>query len=81
MRRVVCVNYMNIYQGAYATGQLEDSRRRNNEKMWRVAVHSQSYATFFPHSAVVSVPAVLLRKLPITNKTVYEPEGSHKFYD
>ena len=28
-------------------------------------VHSQSYATFFRHSAVLSVPAVLLRKLPI----------------
>ena len=28
-------------------------------------MHSQSYATFFRHSAVLSVPAVLLCKLPI----------------
>ena len=27
-------------------------------------VYSQSYATFFRHSAILSVPAVLLRKLP-----------------
>ena len=28
-------------------------------------MHSQSYATFFHHSAVLKVPAVLLRELPI----------------
>ena len=33
--------------------------------MWRKTVHSQFYATFFGHSAVLSVPAVLLRQLPI----------------
>ena len=33
--------------------------------MWRETVHSQSYATFFRHSAVLSLPAVLLRKLAI----------------
>ena len=47
------------------TGPLKDSGRQNDEKMWREAVHSQSYATFFRHSDVLSVPAVLLRKLPI----------------
>ena len=33
--------------------------------MWHGNVHSQSYATFFRHSAVLSDPALLLRKLPI----------------
>ena len=28
-------------------------------------MHSQSYATFFRHSAVLSLPAVLMRKLPV----------------
>ena len=46
------------HQGAYATGRLEVSGRQND----------QSYATSFRHSAVLSVPAVLLRKLPITGK-------------
>ena len=32
--------------------------------MWRETVHSQSFATLFRHSAVLSLPAVLLRKLP-----------------
>lgn len=32
--------------------------------MQRETLHSQSYATFFCHFAVLSVPAVLLRKLP-----------------
>ena len=31
--------------------------------MWRETVHSQSYTTFFRHSAVLSLPAVLLREL------------------
>ena len=35
------------------------------KKMWRGTVHSQSYTTLFRHSAVLSVPAVLLRKLRI----------------
>ena len=34
--------------------------------MWRETVYSQSYATFFRHSAVLSVPAVLWRKLPFS---------------
>ena len=32
--------------------------------MWCETVRSQSYATLFRHCAVLSVPAVLLRKLP-----------------
>ena len=39
--------------------------QQNDERMWRGTVHPQSYATFFRHSAVLSVPALLLRKLPI----------------
>ena len=35
--------------------------------MSRETVHSQSYATFFRHSAVLSLPAVLLRKLANDN--------------
>ena len=34
--------------------------------MSRETVHSRSYATLFRHSAVLSLPAVLLRKFPIT---------------
>ena len=33
--------------------------------MSRETVHSQSYATFFRHFAVLSLPTVVLRKLPI----------------
>ena len=32
--------------------------------MWRETVHSHSFATLFRHSAVLSLSAVLLRKLP-----------------
>ena len=56
--------------GANAAGRLEDSGRQNDEKLWRETVHSQSYAASFRHSAVLSPPAVLLRKLPINGKTV-----------
>ena len=38
-----------------ATGRLEDSGRQNDEKKSGETVHSQSYATFFRHSAVLSV--------------------------
>ena len=31
--------------------------------MWPETVHSQSHTTFFRHSAILSVPAALLRKL------------------
>ena len=47
-----------------ATGRLEDSGRHNDEKMSRKIGDVQSLTTFFRHSAVLSVPAVLLRKLP-----------------
>ena len=43
--------------------------------MWRKIVHSQSCAIFFRHSAVVGVPAFLLRKLPI-NKIGRPRSGS-----
>ena len=48
---------------AYATGRLKDSGRKNDEKMPRETVNSRSCATFFPHSSVLSLPAVLLRKV------------------
>ena len=59
--------FSNGMKGACATGRLEDSGRQNDEKMWRETVHSQSYAPFFCHFAVLSAPAVLLRKLPNDN--------------
>ena len=43
----------------------KDSEGQNDEKMWRETEYSQPYVTFFRHSAALSVPAVLLRKLPI----------------
>ena len=49
--------------GAYATGQLERSGRRNDEIMSRKIGNAQSRATFFGHSTVLSLPAVLLRKV------------------
>ena len=45
-------------------GRLEDSGRQNNERKSRKIGNAQSRATFFRHSAVVSLPGVLLRKLP-----------------
>ena len=38
--------------------------QQSDKKMWRQSVYSQSYATFFLHSAVLSLPTVLLCKLP-----------------
>ena len=35
----------------------------NEEKMLRETVHSHCYLTFFRHSVVLSLPAVLLRKV------------------
>ena len=52
-----------VFIRAYETGRLEDSGRQNGEKMSRETVHSQSYAKFFRHSAVLSLPAFPLRKL------------------
>ena len=40
------------------------SARQNDEKMWRKIGNAQSRTTFFRHSAVLNLPAVLLRKLP-----------------
>ena len=59
LRRAVVRLMFRLHQGAYVTGRLEDSGRQNDQKMSRETVHSQSYATFFRHSAV------LLRKLSI----------------
>ena len=50
--------------GAYTTGQLEDSGRQNDEKKSRKIRNAQSRVTFFRHPSVLSLPAVLLRKLP-----------------
>ena len=43
---------------------MEDSGRQNDEKKSRKIGNAQSRATFFRHSAVLSLPALLLRKLP-----------------
>ena len=51
-------------RGAYATGRLEHSGRKNDEKMLvRLGMHSLAPQLF--HSAVLSLPGVLLRKLPV----------------
>ena len=50
----------------YETGRLEVSGRWNNEKMSRKTGNVQSHVTFFRHSDVLSLPAVLLRK--VSNK-------------
>ena len=47
------------------TGRLEDSRRQNDEKMSRKIGNAESRATFFRHSAVRSLPALLLRKVSV----------------
>ena len=51
----------------YATRRLEDSGRQNDEINWRETMHSRSCATFFRHSAVLSLEAVLLRKISVFN--------------
>ena len=45
------------------TQKLEDTGRQNDEKMTRKTGNAQSHVTFFRDSAVVSLPAVLLRKV------------------
>ena len=52
----------NSRAGPYAKGRLEDSGRQYEEKMSRKTGNSR--ATFIRHSAVLSLPAVLLRKVP-----------------
>ena len=54
----------------YATGRLEDSRRRIDKKISCKTRNAQSRATLFHHSAVLSVPAVLLCKLPHVEYTM-----------
>ena len=56
---------------AYAIGRQEDSGRQNDEKMSRKIGNAQSRATFFRHSAVLSLPAVLLRKLPNVTRPTF----------
>ena len=51
--------------GAYATGWLEQSVPQNDETMLHKIGNAQSRATLFRHSAVLSLPAVLLHKLLI----------------
>ena len=47
------------------------------KKMCRKTEYSQSYTTFFGHSAVLSAPAVLLRKFP--NILVWRVPANLKF--
>ena len=51
--------------------QQDGWKTQNDEKMSRKIGNAQSHATFFRHSAVLSLPAVLLRKLPIV-RIVFE---------
>ena len=55
----------NRHERPYATERLEDSGRQKDEKMLRETMHSRSCAAFFCHSAVMRLPAVLLRKVSI----------------
>ena len=50
--------------GVYATGQLEDSGWQNGDKMSGKIWNAQSPVIFFLLSAVLSLPAVQLHKLP-----------------
>ena len=55
-----------ITSGLKDSSELSHSGRQNYEKMSRKVMNAQPRATFFRHSAALSLPAVLLRKLPIT---------------
>ena len=57
-----------LLKGAYATGRLEHSGRQNDEKVLRKIGYAQFFATFFRHSTVLSHPAVLLFKLPLSSE-------------
>ena len=57
--------HSSINKGAYAIG------RQDDEKMSRKIGNAQSRATFFRHSAVLSLPAVLLRKLPNATRPTF----------
>ena len=43
---------------------MEHSGKQNDEKMSSMIGNAQPHVTFFGHSAVLSLSAVLLRKLP-----------------
>ena len=60
----VPVVLLNQSNGVYATGQLEDSGWQNGDKMSSKIWNAQSPVIFFLHSAVLSLSAVQLRKLP-----------------
>ena len=47
----------------YATGKPKDSGQQNDKKMSCKNGNAQSCATFFGHSTILSLPAVLLRKV------------------
>ena len=64
-QKTFIANFCDDFKQRNHKGRLEDLRRQNDEKMWHGTVHSQSYATFFRYSAVVSLPAILLRKFPM----------------
>ena len=55
-----------LLKGGYATGRLEHSGRQNDEKISRKIGNAQSCATFFRHYTVLSHPAVLLFRLPLS---------------
>ena len=48
----------------YATGRWEDSGWQNDKKISHKTGNAQSRATFFHHSAMLGVPAILLCMLP-----------------
>ena len=60
----------------YATGRLEDSRRQNDEKIVARDFALPVLATFFRHSVVLSLPAVLLLKVSIVADTAHSLELS-----
>ena len=72
-RRLCCQKWETLHswtarrlKTAERLGRLEDSGRQNDENMSRKIVGSaQSRATFFRHSASLSLPAVLSRKVSI----------------
>ena len=73
--RLLCIRFnsaSNAHAQAYATARLEDSG--GHAKMSRETLHSQPYSTLFRHSAVLSLPPVLLRKL--TNLVHYTGKDS-----
>ena len=61
----VPVVLLNQSNGVYATAQLEDSGWQNGDKMsGKIHLECTVSRDIFLHSAVLSLPAVQLRKLP-----------------